>query len=268
MRKCYVTNLGLILTEKCNLDCSHCMRGKKTNHSISNQVLDVLFDNLYGVHTLSLCGGEITLAIKELEEVVNRIFTYHLPIEYFTTTINGTIYSEEMLRLFQEMNQYIGKKKSRAYFAISFDSYHIEEIKRLGLENQFYDNLRKYQESPYFYMYRFQHRNSKLFREGNAENFDEKYTTSLEKIPYCITYSKNRKFDVENGLCNIGPLVCISVDGIVTECDSSNLHQKNKYNYGNILDSSLEEIILNQQADILKPKVYEKECQKRLNRYY
>ena len=29
MKKCSIQNLGMIVTHKCNLDCAHCLMGKK-----------------------------------------------------------------------------------------------------------------------------------------------------------------------------------------------------------------------------------------------
>lgn len=52
-----------------------------------------------------------------------------------------------------------------------------------------------------------------------------------------ITYvGKKNKLDIENGFCNIGPLVTINTEGIITECDASNEHQKTLYNYDNVLN--------------------------------
>ena len=40
MRKVVIMNLGMIVTEKCNLDSQHCMRGKKCDKKMSDEVIE------------------------------------------------------------------------------------------------------------------------------------------------------------------------------------------------------------------------------------
>lgn len=39
MNKISVQNLGMIITERCNLNCDHCLRGKCTNKVMSDDVI-------------------------------------------------------------------------------------------------------------------------------------------------------------------------------------------------------------------------------------
>ena len=83
-----------------------------------------------------------------------------------------------------------------------------------------------------------------------------------------ITYTdNNRKFDRENGLCNIGPLITIGTNGNITECDASLEHQKTIYNYGNVLNESIEENVLRRGKLFTKPKKMEKAATKVLKKY-
>ena len=40
MKKIYIQNLGMIVTEKCNLNCAHCLRGKCSDKVMSDEVID------------------------------------------------------------------------------------------------------------------------------------------------------------------------------------------------------------------------------------
>lgn len=42
MKKICISNLGMIVTEKCNLNCAHCMRVKCTNKVMSDVVIEKL----------------------------------------------------------------------------------------------------------------------------------------------------------------------------------------------------------------------------------
>lgn len=267
MSKCYIQNLAMIVTNKCNLDCSHCLRGAKNNNCMSDNIIEAILDQVVYIGNLTICGGEPTLVIDRLEKIISYIIEKHILMDEFTITVNGTIYSKELLELLDEVNKYIGSDDINTLFAISLDKYHLDEIKKLGIQKEFYENLIRYQESKYFYEYRAI--NQKLFREGNATNLDEKLTVPLRPLKPLITYvGKTKKFDRENGLCNIGPLVTINPNGIITECDASIEHQETLYNYGNILNNSIEDVVLDKGELVLKPKKFEKISSRILRKYW
>ena len=92
-----------------------------------------------------------------------------------------------------------------------------------------------------------------LFKEGNAINLDKNITEEYKPIKIYVTYAgKHLKFD-KDGLCNIGPLLTINPDGIITDCDASIENQETIYNYGNVLNDSIEEVAL-EKGMILKPR--------------
>lgn len=266
MGKCYIQNLSMIITNKCNLDCSHCSRGTKNNNCMSDSVIEATLDQINVVGNLSINGGEPTLAIDRIEKIISYIIEKHVLIDEFTITINGTIYSKQLLELLDEINRYIGSNNINALLAISLDRYHLDEIAKLKIQKEFFENLKKYQESKYYYGFR--NIKQKMFREGNATSLDEKLTVPLRPIKPLITYvGKNKKFDKENGLCNIGPVVSINPEGIITEPDASIENQEKLYNYGNILTDSIEEVILEKGELILKPKKFVRSTNRLLKKY-
>lgn len=266
MKKCAIQNLALNITDICNLNCAHCLMGKKEMKSMRDEVIEATLNQIHSMGTLSICGGEITYALDRLEKVINYVIENKIPLEYVTMTINATNYSEELLRLLDEINSYIGGNDPRVLFAISYDKYHLAEMKKLDLIDQFVENVDKYIESKYFLGIR--EIKKKLIREGNATSLDNSITVPLRPPKYFITYVNHKgKFD-KNGLCNIGPVVTISPEGIITECDASNYNQKTIYNYGNVLNGSIEEQILNNKAIILKPRQYTRSCYKELKRFH
>lgn len=267
MGKCMVQNMGMIITNKCNLDCAHCMRGEKDNIDMLDLVIDKTFDNIKGVHNLNICGGEPTLAIPQIEKIINRVVDGKIYVNAFSLIINGTIYSEELIRLLDYIYDYIHffAKKNRCYLGISYDKFHMDEIVNLGLKEEYIENVNRYSESKHFY--KLEGITKKLFREGNAEYLPTDLTVPLKELPYIITYAGNRgKFDRENGLCNVGPIVAINPDGIVTDCNGSIKNQETIYNYGNILEEDLEDIIL-RHGEVVEPREFNKRLKKVLKDY-
>ena len=257
MKKCYIQNLAFIVTDKCNLDCAHCLRGNKYNNDISDDAIIKTLQQVSGVGNLAINGGEPTLAIEKIEKIISYVIENHISIDEFTVTINGTIYSEKLLELLEQINNYIEKDDINAFFAISIDDYHFDEIKRLGITKEFKENLAKYMESKYFLGFR--NTDKKLFREGNPVNLDNKLTVPLRPLQTFLTYvDKDKKLNVEIGLCNIGPLVTINTNGIITESDASLEHQETIYNYGNVLTELIEDACIRNGAKVLRPKKFER----------
>lgn len=236
MSKLYIQNLGLITTERCNLKCRHCMRGNATSKDMTDEVIQKL-GQIDSIGNLTICGGEPTLALPTLEKVLTFIVDNKINLDLLTTIINGTNYSEEFLRLLDYIDEYIPKKQNsiNAIFSISSDPYHLSEISFENKEEQYLENLERYTLNTHFLKYR--GLNNKLYREGRAEELDEELTVPLKPCP--IVYAEIPG----NGVLEVGPLVTINVDGVVTDCNASNEHQRTLYNYGNILEENLETII-------------------------
>ncbi|MDE5630288.1 MAG: hypothetical protein K2I70_01680, partial [Bacilli bacterium] len=144
----------------------------------------------------------------------------------------------------------------------SYDKYHIEEIKKRNLKEAYIENVKKYLDSPFHVKEKILDPKIKLFNEGNATSLDPELTIDLRPIDYAMTYvgSNKHKLDL-NGLCYIGPLVSISVDGFITECDASFENQRNKFNYGNVLTDSIVEVIKT-KTPIYKPHTYSRRVKK------
>jgi len=272
MNKIVTPNLGLIITEKCNMNCKHCLQGQCSNKVMNDNIIENALDQFKYIENLTICGGEPTLSLDRIEKVFSYIIENKILVYRVQTIINGTIYSEEFLRLLNQMESYLNPKSTatKTIFAISYDKYHKEELERLKLLEQYLENVKKYTQSKYFC--RFQTLGNKVFREGNAEKLDLNQTVPMTPMPAIMTYVGKRyignwcKFDKEKGLCHIGPSITINPDGIVTECDASNEHQITLYNYGNILTESIEDITL-RRAKILKPHQFNSKVNREIIKY-
>lgn len=263
MKKIYIQNLAMIITENCNLDCKHCLRGKKCNKSMSDEVIKVTLDQVGIIGNLCICGGEPTMAVDVLEKIFSYIVDNHIIVNCVTCVINGTIYSKSFLEAYSYINDYIKSTRSndkvKPYFQVSYDDYHMEEIEKWKLTKEYFENLKKYQESKFYGGIAELNPNLKLFDEGNASFLDKDLTVKLKPIEIAVTYASRFHFFDKKGLCNIGPLITVNTDGIITECDASNIHQRRMYNYGNVFDNSIEEVAL-ERGKVLKPKAFLSEC--------
>ena len=46
MKKCYIQNLALNITDNCNLECRHCLRGDRCNNKMSDDVIEATLRHL------------------------------------------------------------------------------------------------------------------------------------------------------------------------------------------------------------------------------
>ncbi|HIU40898.1 MAG TPA: radical SAM protein [Candidatus Aphodocola excrementigallinarum] len=262
MKQAYLQNLGMIVTEKCNLNCEHCMRGNKTCKSMSDDVVKATLDNIYGMDNLAICGGEPTMACNVIEKMFTTIVDEKKWIKNVSVVINGTIYSEDFLRLLEYINGYINKfskDKNIIRLMISFDDYHANEIIRLNMTDLYLENLKKYQESKFFFGLK--GINGKLFNEGDAKKLNPNITEQLRPMPIYYTYPNK-----ENDYLAIGPLITVNPEGIITEANASIENQYTIYNYGNILTESLEEIV-KRQGIITNPINWYSDCSKAIQEF-
>ena len=266
MRKCHLYCLSTIVTNECNLDCAHCLRGQKNCATMSDEVIETTLNQIESIGVLNIAGGEPTLAIDRIEKIIDYIIRKRIKLDNFSIVINGTIYSQELLELLDEISKYIGDIEFHTLFTVSLDKYHLDEIKRLGLYKEFIENLRRYRESKYF-IFTSEDSRFKPFREGNAELLDRKSTVPLLTSTPAITYIKDGKFDIKNGLCHIGPFITINPDGIMTDCNASIAHQKIIYNYGSVLDETIEDICIRNRVRVLKPRQFTKVIKKQIHKF-
>jgi len=254
MNQVYIQNFGMIITDTCNLNCAHCLRGEKCNNNMSESVIEATLSQTKAIGNLNLCGGEPTFALETIEAIFKYIIHNRILVNQISITINGTNYSPDFLALLHYISAYVPSDQIR--FKISCDLYHTQELKRLNMIDKYIENIKKYSESQYYNGLRYWDKRLKLYKEGNAENLNPNLTVALKPIDIVVSYvGKFSKF------CNIGPLMSVNTTGIITEADASTKHQQTLYNYGNVFNNTLEEIAL-ERGKIVKPKQWYRETGK------
>ena len=90
MNKLRIQNLALIVTERCNLNCAHCLRGKCSNKVMSDEVIEKTLSQFSAIGNLAICGGEPTFAISQMEKIFSYIIDNKILVDQVTLVINGT----------------------------------------------------------------------------------------------------------------------------------------------------------------------------------
>lgn len=260
MKKVLIQNLAMIVTQHCNLNCKHCLRGDRCDEKMSKEVIEKTLRQVAVIGNLCLCGGEPTLALDVIYQIFHYIVEHDILVYQVSVTINGTNYSPEFLTLLDYISDYIPDRN--VVFAISSDQYHMQELERFNLLATYKANIIQYSASPYFIGTRELDPKLKLFREGNAENLDSAKTIDLRPLDIIITYVNN---DIKR-LCCIGPMMAVNTAGIITEENASNYNQYTKYNYGNVFINTFEKVAL-ARGRIISDKCFDRKTNKIMRKY-
>ena len=101
MKKYRLNQLDIQVTRKCNLYCNHCICGDSHDMEIPFEAIDRILDCVEEIDTLFFTGGEPLLNIPAIEYTIEGIIKRKIPVYNTTITINGTILSNEFVRIFR-----------------------------------------------------------------------------------------------------------------------------------------------------------------------
>ena len=92
-----INNLVIEITQKCNMQCYHCLRGAARRNNTSRVMINRIFDLFNGyILNLTVSGGEPSMNIDALEDICdNMIRSDNVHSVYIVT--NGRVYKEKFL---------------------------------------------------------------------------------------------------------------------------------------------------------------------------
>lgn len=127
-----IENLYIEVTRNCTIECEHCLRGNKERKNIDYESLDRIFKDIKEIDTLLLSGGEPLINKKALEDIILLIKKYNVKINRIGIITNGTICSNIIIKLLNELK----KETSKLEMVVTSDIFHREEIRKYNLENK------------------------------------------------------------------------------------------------------------------------------------
>ena len=156
-------NYALIeVTRKCNMTCSHCLRGARQNKIISTEHLKKFFSKIDSIGTLIITGGEPSLVPDKIREIIQIAKRYKVDIQNFYLVTNGKKVSDQFLLAIIELYNYCSENETSG-IRVSNDDYHemVTEKNRLKVfALTDFDEISTLSNS---------YRNSNLLNQGNAE---------------------------------------------------------------------------------------------------
>lgn len=231
--------LSLEVSQYCNLDCKHCLNGKRCHIYMSDEVIRAVFKNIDVVEELLLTGGEVFLCyerVKRILEIAREEGTKILSCSIIT---NGCVYDE---RIYNLLDDYFHD----AYIIyLSNDEFHDKSILRTyqGTKSssnpelapstleEVMTNMFKHINHDSFKD--FKYLGSRLIDVGRARNI-EGAKHPFEVMGYF--YQEFPKYFL------IGPVVFVSALGEICE-GNDEIDSYKKHSIGNILNEDVKAMV-------------------------
>jgi len=206
-----IKHLAIEVTRRCNIKCSHCLRGDSQNKDIPLEYIDILLDQVISIGHFCPTGGEPTLNIKAIRYFLDGCKKRNISITSFFIATNGIYINEDFIDICNELNEFC-ENKSYNSVQVSNDHYHIKQ-------NMYNDTLLK---KLKFYTKRNRddedfENGKKLHREGRAlENHK-----NAELISYAKPIFTVDSFDSNPIYLNVNGNI---INGCDWSYDNQNLH--------------------------------------------
>lgn len=192
MNKIYWDNLGIEITRRCNMKCSHCMRGEAENIDIDLLYVNEVLKNTAFIGTIHFAGGEPSLNWKAINEILKLVKKYNIPVYSFDITTNGKIVCDEFIKSCFNWYQYCSYFEDiHSSVNLSIDIFH-EKIPT--------NNLQKLSAMPFFQIKQLpgQKNNYHIVNLGRGKMVNDTRVTvddALINFPYWI-FKYNHNFYV------------------------------------------------------------------------
>lgn len=205
-----IYNLIIELTRKCNMSCSHCLRGEQQNKTIQYKHIDCLLTQLERgyISNVTFTGGEPSLNVPAINYFLEKCKQLSVSIGSFYIATNGLEISENFVITCLKLYAYCDEKEMCSV-VVSNDIFHANEnsYNTILLDGLSFFSRKHEKESNDYNEY------SYLLNEGRAkDNYNCGRLPTVQKI--------SSKEDFND--CNI----YLNCDGyIINGCDWSYANQ-------------------------------------------
>lgn len=93
MDSVYIRNFNIEVTLRCNMACSHCMRGNAMTLDISHAYIRNMLSRVRAVHNINITGGEPSLNVKAMRYLLSHLKHREIHVDRFYIVTNGSLSS-------------------------------------------------------------------------------------------------------------------------------------------------------------------------------
>ncbi len=119
-----IDHLTIEVTRKCNMRCEHCLRGPAQRKTIDNHHIYKIMQLINNVSTLTITGGEPTLAMDSLEQIKHCAMYGSCDVNSFYMVTNGKAINVEALAQWAYGMKFACTDNEISRIGFSFDCFH------------------------------------------------------------------------------------------------------------------------------------------------
>lgn len=220
----HINNLTLCLTRKCQLSCSHCMRGPAQKLTMDPQVVYDLMGQGLKIESLLLTGGEPTLAPDIMRLVGDGLHMTSTEVGSVSMVTNGISFTKKPMEAFDWIHRFTtNMHDDTSFITISKDQWH-----KFERDDPIRDNL---SEHPLFHGERGEIQTNQLLVVGNWDKTTGGYGESDEHVPNLEKFKAGECHNCPNAMGGFNVVVTAKGNVVLSE----NMSYKQEDDPANIL---------------------------------
>lgn len=229
--------------------------GERENLSFDSNYIREFLDNIYLVNHLHFCGGEVSLYINIMQEVLEIFKEKSVPINYIRVNSNILNRSEKFANFMNCIGKY-SMHPENVKLIISKDKFHFDCMQEMGIDSHLYEKNKQWYRERFGENIIFSENSGSQWRvilEGNAKNlamdklkgvYVRQFNLNNFKVkPIFVKDIVDKKHKIKNAL----EVIMLSAEGyIFTNGDFSYETQRNnnhELSLGHIYEDSLKNLI-------------------------
>ena len=126
--KLHCDTLVFEVTRRCNMNCSHCMRGKAQCKDISKEIIDRTLESVESVESILFTGGEIALNLDAIKYILQVCKEKNVMVYNFYAVTNGKVITNDFVMTMCDWYCYVldcgGDPEYCGGLALSSDIFH------------------------------------------------------------------------------------------------------------------------------------------------
>ena len=125
MKRVEISNLVIELTRRCNMSCSHCMRGDVQCIDIEDSYIENVFKRVDRIGELTLTGGEPSIVPEKIQSVIRLAKKHNVYIGSFYIATNAKEVSKDFIIAVMDLYVYCDYSEG-CMLQYSNDKFHDE----------------------------------------------------------------------------------------------------------------------------------------------
>jgi organic radical activating enzyme len=121
--KIHIPDLIIEITRNCNMECMHCLRGEKQDIDMDLIYIEILFNRIESIGSLTLTGGEPSLKPNIIKWIILLAKRYNIDIGNFYIVTNGKKIADQFLIELINLYLYCSDNEISSV-KVSHDDYH------------------------------------------------------------------------------------------------------------------------------------------------